>query len=334
MKSSRRGFTLIELLVVIAIIAILIALLLPAVQQAREAARRSSCKNNMKQLGLALHNYHDTHRTFPPGYIVADGTVDNYEGFAWGTMILPYLDQQPLYKSLSSQFSAPNSGSGPWLTVLTAWQCPSDNKVEGRMSYDETSNTNGTCNLGSGVTTCTDGMGNTLTPTDEATCSMCTSPTGSWNGTISQQGYASKASYVGNYGSSTLAAGVGSGGGGIFWANSSIQIKDVTDGTSNTFLVGERRNLASGSATWVGVRYNQDSDGNPLDGNNGKAVLGSANQAPNQSNGQTTGFSSAHEGGCHMLMGDGAVRFVSENLNRTLFQNIGDRRDGNVIGEF
>src|SRR6187401_2658539 len=91
----RRGFTLIELLVVIAIIAILIALLLPAVQQAREAARRSQCKNNLKQIGIALHNYHDTFNALPPGWVQTNR-------WGWGTMVLPGLDQAPLYNSLSS----------------------------------------------------------------------------------------------------------------------------------------------------------------------------------------------------------------------------------------
>ncbi len=93
---NRRAFTLIELLVVIAIIAILVALLLPAVQQAREAARRSSCKNNLKQLGLAIHNYHDTYRTMPPG--VVDDFTDSIWG--WGALILPFVEQGPVYDAL------------------------------------------------------------------------------------------------------------------------------------------------------------------------------------------------------------------------------------------
>src|SRR5690606_19265562 len=92
---------LIELLVVIAIIAILIALLLPAVQQAREAARRSTCKNNLRQIGLALHNYHDAHDTFPPGYIWASWAPEG-PGWGWPTMILPYLDQAALYQLLDT----------------------------------------------------------------------------------------------------------------------------------------------------------------------------------------------------------------------------------------
>lgn len=103
MLHRRRGFTLIELLVVIAIIAVLIALLLPAVQQAREAARRSQCKNNLKQIGLALHNYNDTHGALPSGSIVlrnTAGTVYYGHGWTWHATILPYLDQGPLYNAI------------------------------------------------------------------------------------------------------------------------------------------------------------------------------------------------------------------------------------------
>src|SRR5258708_31972905 len=109
MRSRRTGFTLIELLVVIAIIAVLVSLLLPAVQQAREAARRSQCKNNLKQIGLALHNYHDSFSVFPPGYIAGspfvDGETDTSPGWSWASMILPQLDQGPL--SASINFSLP-----------------------------------------------------------------------------------------------------------------------------------------------------------------------------------------------------------------------------------
>ena len=105
MPKVRRGFTLIELLVVIAIIAVLIALLLPAVQAAREAARRAQCVNNLKQMGLALHNYHDAVLVFPPGYIAAskfiDGETDMSPGWSWASMILPQLDQSPLYSSIN-----------------------------------------------------------------------------------------------------------------------------------------------------------------------------------------------------------------------------------------
>jgi len=130
--SSRRGFTLIELLVVIAIIAILIALLLPAVQQAREAARRTQCKNNLKQLGLALHNYHDTHNCFPPGQIRgARSGIEYGNGFSYGALLLPFMDQAPLYNQLNSSLTI---GEGTNLTLITGLAaipgvlCPSDSE--------------------------------------------------------------------------------------------------------------------------------------------------------------------------------------------------------------
>jgi prepilin-type N-terminal cleavage/methylation domain-containing protein len=136
----RLAFTLIELLVVIAIIAILIALLLPAVQQAREAARRTQCKNNLKQIGLALHNYADTFRTFPCGWVYAG--IANRECWAWGSLILPYLDQAPLHNQLGVTRGSPADNltlpSPNWEPVVTAlesslpaFQCPSDSMSTG-----------------------------------------------------------------------------------------------------------------------------------------------------------------------------------------------------------
>src|SRR5581483_8700238 len=123
-RSWKKGFTLIELLVVIAIIAILIALLLPAVQQAREAARRTQCKNNLKQLGLALHNYHDNFNTFPPGGVNGTAATSNYQGWGWSIMLLPQIDQAPLYNQINFSLSmstvlaqVPN----PLATSLTAF---------------------------------------------------------------------------------------------------------------------------------------------------------------------------------------------------------------------
>lgn len=132
-RSSQRarGFTLIELLVVIAIIAVLIALLLPAVQQARESARRTQCKNHLKQFGLALHNYHDTHGTLP-GSPVADtrdgaGAVEGWSGWSGVAMLLPFIDQAPLYNSLDFNITW-NTGANTAFTRKTfpAFGCPSD----------------------------------------------------------------------------------------------------------------------------------------------------------------------------------------------------------------
>ncbi|OYW13961.1 MAG: hypothetical protein B7Z55_16195, partial [Planctomycetales bacterium 12-60-4] len=145
--SHRRGFTLIELLVVIAIIAILIALLLPAVQQAREAARRSQCVNNLKQLGLAIHNYHDNFNAFPPGWIgVTNRTPDTEgnSGFAWGAHLLPQLDQSPLYGRLNFNRECydPAFNAVAMSTVLPAFRCPSDPSQDTWMIGEEANPSN------------------------------------------------------------------------------------------------------------------------------------------------------------------------------------------------
>jgi prepilin-type N-terminal cleavage/methylation domain-containing protein len=123
-SKSLRGFTAVELLVVVAIVAILIALLLPAVQQAREAGRRSQCKNNMKQLGLAMHNYYDTFSLLPPGWIAKDWKPATGACWGWGTMILPYIDQAPLYNRVD--FKRPPAVGELTQEMLAVYRCPTD----------------------------------------------------------------------------------------------------------------------------------------------------------------------------------------------------------------
>ncbi|HWL07203.1 MAG TPA: DUF1559 domain-containing protein [Planctomicrobium sp.] len=298
---KKAGFTLIELLVVIAIIAILVALLLPAVQQAREAARRSQCKNNLKQIGLALHNYHDSHNTFPPGWIGVAANVPNPEGgngFSWGTFILPYLDQGPLYNSFNFRLSMTHADNLPFIkTKLTVFQCPSDPKPD---TFTE------------------DGV-------ELAT-----------------------ANYVGLFGTGEIhecyhefEEGHGIGeciGNGAFFLNSKVLIRDFTDGTSNTLMVGERTTFTDEDgekhyATWGGA----------IPGKEGAAsmVLSHAEHGPNHSkrnsgHGHAHGedFGSSHTGGAHFVMADGHVVFISENINEETFQRLGSRNDGHVIGEF
>ncbi|HEY2252736.1 MAG TPA: DUF1559 domain-containing protein, partial [Planctomycetaceae bacterium] len=134
----RRGFTLIELLVVIAIIAVLVALLLPAVQQAREAARRSQCRNNLKQIGLALHNYHSSYNTFPPGYVAGAIYPATSCGWGWCAQLLPYLDQTPLYNSINFQLPIENSANVPLLSkTLSGMLCPSDQTGAGQFTITD-----------------------------------------------------------------------------------------------------------------------------------------------------------------------------------------------------
>ncbi len=305
MRAIRRGFTLIELLVVIAIIAILIALLLPAVQQAREAARRSQCKNNLKQLGLALHNYHDTHNVFPPGYQTgASGgwrssdtpKPDNQSGPGMHT--LPFIDQAPLYNLIAARQKV--AVAGPWhldtgtgslselaKTIIPAHICPSD-------------------------------------------------PMGGINTKMSNFG---KSNYVPSGGSNT--APINTTANGIFFRNSSIRMRDITDGTSNTILYGEKSTQAPvppsnwKGALWMGQRDSSTAvayaEYDSMTGFYASATWSYINA--NELYGRN--FSSSHVGGAHFLLGDGSVRFISENTDHNnILTNLAARDDGKVIGEF
>ena len=211
-----RGFTLIELLVVIAIIAVLIALLLPAVQQAREAARRTQCKNNLKQLGLALHNYLDRTDRFPAGYFTAvnaSGT-DTGSGWGWAAMLLPELDQASLYHQIdfSQDIKAPAHAKAR-ATVLIALKCPSE---VFRQTFSVT-----------------DTGGVVLNPPI----------------------LVAHASYVGVNGNGSVTDSVAtmmSTNDGCLLRNQALRAGDITDGLSNTFFVGERSSRMSLS-TWVGA---------------------------------------------------------------------------------
>jgi prepilin-type N-terminal cleavage/methylation domain-containing protein/prepilin-type processing-associated H-X9-DG protein len=213
-----RGFTLIELLVVIAIIAVLIALLLPAVQAAREAARRMQCVNNLKQMGVALHNYHQALSVFPPGYIAAsrfiDGETDVAPGWSWATMLLPQLDQAPLYASINVYLpvQAPANTTATQ-TLLSAFLCPSDQLPSSR------------------TFAITDGLGNTVATVAPSSYAACTGSDA-----------ADVALGLNNDGS----------GNGLFYRNSRVTIAAVTDGTSQTVALLERA-WGDTEGTWVGA---------------------------------------------------------------------------------
>ena len=324
MKPRKRptGFTLIELLVVIAIIAVLIALLLPAVQQAREAARRSQCKNNLKQIGLAMHNYHDSFKLFPPGnfnrlYEYQPGN-DSAGGNRknWMHMLLPYIDQGPLY----NQF-APYMSNG---TDALNWPA---------------------------------NLINTVIPV-----LMC--PTQPGGPKISNMGQGFFGNYVMCSGSLDMAANVGGNAkseklDGLMFSISSISLRDVTDGSSNTLMTSEvilpPNNSGAGPAgcyvgayDYRGAYYNSASPGilftaiNPPNTSVKDQLWNACADSPDgratcsgcASSSALNHARSYHTGGVHVVMGDGAVRFVSDNINRTLFQYLGSRNDGNTVGDF
>lgn len=201
---ATRGFTLVELLVVIAIIGILVALLLPAVQAAREAARRSQCTNNLKQMGLALHNYHDTHKVFPPGYISS-------LGWNWGSYLLPFSEQQPLYDNMG--VGDPTDWGNPdhldnGRTPLALYLCPSD-------SYPQN-------------------VRNDRRRPRHA----------SGGNNRKALGYSS---YVGIRGSNSAWR---ENSNGVIYPNSAIRFRDIVDGTSNTVAISERRYKNHNGSIW------------------------------------------------------------------------------------
>jgi prepilin-type N-terminal cleavage/methylation domain-containing protein len=346
-RSRKRGFTLIELLVVIAIIAILIALLLPAVQQAREAARRTQCKNNLHQIGLALHNYHDSYNKFPPGIIV--GNLQS-----WSVHILSQLEQAPLFNDVNFDLLANNTAtvapgqqvnSNLGATILPLYRCPSDSGDPSTEAPRQTNN-----NM---AVNCS------AMPSNDQCCLK--SPTGPWDRATSN--------YIANWGpgeagntkpSDATGASGTLDGGGLFYANSSLSFRDMLDGSSNTFAVGERAGLVLGEAGQPGAGSQHKTyafwygvccvgiAGCPATGNRAGDLYGCTGV---KLNGQNTAgdyravvaFSSNHAGGGHFLMGDGAVRFISENINSNitgtdstqgLYQNLSDRRDGNAVSDF
>lgn len=302
-KLQPEGFTLIELLVVIAIIAILVALLLPAVQQAREAARRSSCKNNLKQIGLALHNYHDTHRVFPPGFL---------EGHGWtsSTFILPFVEQAPLYEQLGVNGRI-DLADATILSLaqqpLSVFLCPSSPEPNQYQNPD--------IPVVVGGTTYRVAVSNYL-PISGNNDLRC------WSSKTGQNG--------------------------LFFSNSAIKFRDITDGTSNTFAYTERTTIKVGrGGTWAAVRTDAGSNPAYFCGTNGFEALRDG-LVPTRNgwsvingSGYQFGPSSLHTGGAHFVMADGAVRFVSENIDAgrntaplSTYQKLGVRNDGEVVGEF
>ena len=346
----RRAFTLIELLVVIAIIAVLIALLLPAVQQAREAARRTQCKNNLKQLGLAFHNYHDVFSTFPPGYVTnytnwrtVNSVAGDREGFivstnnmadwTWSAMILPYIDQAAAFNVLDvnrrpAAVALTNQAAVSALTSpMAAFRCPSD--------------------VGPGVN---DGSRDVQTDTSGAGTGGAMINTIVSNYVGSHRGHDSSLHVV-----STQQLGNELG---IFGPNTRTKLRDITDGTSNTLLAGERawsysgvnpldgavlkvdaraglaivmRSSKTPDRTCTGCGYTDALATTGPGINSGNIIDGTGNVAHGRIRG---GYSSNHPGGAQFLLCDGACRFISENTSQAILRDLARRGDGNVIGEW
>jgi prepilin-type N-terminal cleavage/methylation domain-containing protein/prepilin-type processing-associated H-X9-DG protein len=342
----RDAFTLVELLVVIAIIGILVALLLPAVQAAREAARRMSCSNNLKQLGLALHNYHDTYKRFPINYL--DWERAPTVGGSHVVRLFPFMEQQPLSDFIQAGFTAvspanvedrtlPN-GKLARETIVPGLICPSDSHEA--IIQDRRAVTNYTGSMGaqrmdsnSGCNLCTVVAGPPPT-TNAFSVASCEA----WFG---DQGGRER----GDWGDSARLSGVFSRGGTSNPANSayamwSAALQQITDGTSNVIAMGEivpycgdhsRNGWMHSNAIWVAttapINFNTCPGENGLDSNN------AANPPCNRLESWNTsmGFKSKHPGGAQFVMCDGSVQFLSQTINYDTYQRLGDRRDGRSV---
>jgi prepilin-type N-terminal cleavage/methylation domain-containing protein/prepilin-type processing-associated H-X9-DG protein len=301
----RQGFTLIELLVTIAIIGMLIAVLLPSVQNAREASRRVRCCNNLRQIGLALQNYHGAMNLFPPGYVsqIGPGGEDVGPGWGWAAMLLPHLEQRPVYDGINFNLpiETPDNQTARLVTI-GLFVCPSD------ASYRERFTVVGATAVGS-----TSGA---------SICDVASS------------------NYVGSFGTGDPCDIPGRDhGDGLFFRNFSIGLRDIFDGTSQTLTVGERsQNLSR--ATWVGAVSHASVPITELIGQDGlepesdpALVLGQTGdgQGPNAKPALADQYWSRHAGSANFLMADGSVRSINEQVGFTVFRALATRQGVEVV---
>lgn len=289
--SPRTAFTLVELLVVIAIIATLVGLLLPSIQAAREAGRTIACKNNLKQFGVAMHNYEAAHKQFPPGYQFVSGPEGNGLGFSWGALLLPFMEETAVYKQF--RFDLPLYDPGnliPREKHLPVFLCPTD-----------PISPNGFVEMG-----------------DERYAMAC---------------------YVGNFGPPDLDE-TQEKRDGVFSRNSKTRLKDITDGLSKTFMLGERQNGPfrhdgvhghhfEYETAWAGAIRDIDDASD----DHGHMVLFQSGHTPNDANSDDRDVSSAHQGFAQFLMCDGSVRAVSESIDVITYLAFSTRAGGEQVGE-
>jgi prepilin-type N-terminal cleavage/methylation domain-containing protein len=303
---GRRAFNMIELLIVIAIIAALVGFLLPAIQRARESARRIQCMNNLKQVTLALHNYHDMVGTFPPGYVsfTQDNQPDGTEigpGWGWGAMSLGQIEQTMIYNTIN--FSVPTwefTATGIRSVRFNTMLCPS-NVTVGPITINDVAGKELVAGLAPGQ-------------------------------------------YIGVAGQLAPAAFPGQND-GIFFRNSKVGVRDIIDGTSTTLMLGERsQNVAN--ATWLGMIPFGMSCTNPtwpvqecessnalILGHTGPSPDAPVVHPPNSPTAGVANFSSGHPGGSFFAFGDGSVRFVKDTVNPQTFSELATRAGGEVISD-
>ena len=292
---SKQGFTLVELLVVIAIIGILIGMLLPAVQQVRAAARRTQCANNSRQVGLALLNYESAQQEFPAGWVT--GIANNplaEPGWGWSAKILPFVDAGNLYKQIDFSVAIDDHvHESAIATTIPVFLCPSETveeivNLDIHVEHGEHDHEN-------------------LRQDDHD----------HGHGEL----WVSRSNYSGCFGSTEIEDSPLRGN-GMFFANSKTAMRDVVDGSSNTIIVGERRNEL-GPISWVGMVPEVDE---PF-----ARIVAVTDHAPNHSDQHFEDFGSNHSGGINVTLVDGSTHFVSDNVDSSVFQAMGTRSGRETI---
>lgn len=292
-----KGFTLIELLVVIAIVAVLIGLLLPAVQKARESVSRTNCQNNLRQIGIALHNYEGRNGAYPPGYTSYSNLNDSTgPGWGWAAFILPDLEQEAIYRLID--FNQPigtgSNHSQARTAAVSYLRCPSDPRQEPIEVSDFQSG------------------GIALSRGNYVSC-------------------------YGNVPFLGMDAGMPGRGNGMFYRNSRTRNCDIQDGLSHTLMVGERsvaKSISTWVGILPGATWKSANDGGSPPSNLPTAlVLGHAckDHPPSSENGVAEDFSSAHIDGINVLFADGSIHCVSGNVNMAVYPYTASIRDGRIL---
>ncbi|MHC5537181.1 DUF1559 family PulG-like putative transporter [Singulisphaera rosea] len=352
LRKPRSGFTLIELLVVIAIIAVLIALLLPAVQSAREAARRAQCVNNLKQIGLAIHNYHDSFDIFVPGAMATNpsqgwGAWSN-NGMSWRVLILPQMEQNPIFNSINFGLHEGGDSSAAmataWYTTVSVFLCPSDGKHNNGFLPANTSTGvypmyGPPAKPGGGAAACPV-VNYYLSFGDNYAIGGLTGTQNPWEtpcGATLAPGQAT-IGFAGFWGTSYDCAVSNANGGGVMRGFSDYRtmhttnMAGVTDGTSNTILGGEglpaedpnsEMWTATGAALGTTIPLNWKTE-DPNGGFGSDVWTSRFSYA-------ARGFKSRHPGGANFLFADGSVHFLKNSINKVTYVNLGSRNGGEVV---